>query len=377
MTNMNEFNLTIADLEQENKNNSIGINKFIGEKLHEIILKNINIAQTKIVEYDWQIIEDSGIILKLIDNQYLCLNKIYVKSFYREWRGQLLSNELNTAKYDEVTLNVLLINPNVATAWSKRKFLIEKGIVELPRELELNALILVKHVKCECAYIHRRWLVKRIKNMKDFLSGELQFFFENLCFKKKGNYYCWSYLNWILFFVQQNELMIEEKIKNTLECFFKKLASLIYLNPSDNCIFHSRLNLITKLNNANKLCYLYESNEDFSFFITNELEIFDDLLFRYSNMSTIWNYRKYFFLFLRSFKNLKCNIKFDYLNKLIIQMNNSNLENKDALFRSIKLNENDWFNALIQREIYICQNVTSNEKLKGNFLNFLNKFVKV
>jgi len=58
-------------------------------------------------------------------------------------------------------------------------------------------------------------------------------------------------------------------------------------------------------------------------------------------------------------------------------MNNSNLENKDALFRSIKLNENDWFNALIQREIYICQNVTSNEKLKGNFLNFLNKFVKV
>ena len=304
------------------------------------------------------------------------MNKIYVKSFYKEWRERLLSNELNAAEYDEVTLGVVLINPNVATAWSKRKFLVEKRMIDLSRELELNRLILVKHVKCECAYMHRRWLVKQLKDLNEFLCGELEFFFNSLCFKIKANYYCWSYLNWILFFAQQNELINEIKIKGIFEWFFKKLASFIYLNPSDNCVFHTRLNLITRLNSDNKLFYLYESNnnEDFSLFVSNELEIFDDLLIRYSSLSTVWNYRKYFLLFLSGLKHLKCNISFNDSNNLIVDK----LNNKQDIFVSIKPNESDWFNALIQREISICEDVTAlNEKLRENFLNFLNKFIIV
>ena len=73
---MGEFNLTLVDFEHQNRISNIGINKFISEKLNEIILNNIFIEQTKIIEYDWQVIEDATIILKLVENQKIIFSKL-------------------------------------------------------------------------------------------------------------------------------------------------------------------------------------------------------------------------------------------------------------------------------------------------------------
>ncbi|RNA36332.1 prenyltransferase alpha subunit repeat-containing 1 [Brachionus plicatilis] len=70
---------------------------------------------------------------------------------------------------DVITMCILLINPNFSSAWSKRK---EIAIIDLFHELEFNRLILSKHFKCEQAFIHRRWLIKKITKTKgaDFVN---------------------------------------------------------------------------------------------------------------------------------------------------------------------------------------------------------------
>ncbi len=213
---METFILKIEDYDQTTE-----LNQFLATNLTKII------STTNIIEYDIQIVEDKSVLFKLVDDHYLLLNKIYMKEFYMYWRKCLLSNETNQID-DMITLCVLLINPNMATAWSKRKSLLVSNLTDLNFELELNHLILIKHVKCECAYIQRRWLVKKLKNYQDFLFKEIEFFFETLCFKVKANYYCWSYLNWIIgkyilvtagLSVQQNKVKVKHVSTGYVEHF--------------------------------------------------------------------------------------------------------------------------------------------------------------
>jgi hypothetical protein len=356
---METFILKIEDYDQTTE-----LNQFLATNLTKII------STTNIIEYDIQIVEDKSVLFKLVDDHYLLLNKIYMKEFYMYWRKCLLSNETNQID-DMITLCVLLINPNMATAWSKRKSLLVSNLTDLNFELELNHLILIKHVKCECAYIQRRWLVKKLKNYQDFLFKEIEFFFETLCFKVKANYYCWSYLNWIIFYaLENNNFLSLDQVKYIFIYFFNKLKDFIYLNPSDNCLFHTRLNILTSLNNLNCLFYL---NDDYSQLVLNEIELFDDLLIRYSNMTTMWNYLKYFQLFL---VKISQNIKFDLnclndLNKNIIEKLNCN----ENIFDSIR-NETIWVYFIAKRYIIITENLKADKKITQNFSCFLNKFLK-
>lgn len=348
------------------------INIQIAAKLNQVILDNISNEANKIYEYDIGIIEDDSTILQIAEDHYLLLNKKHVKSFYFFWRQNLLS-ENSLCDQNLASLSVLLINPNVATAWSKRKSLYETNQTHLSKEFEFNKLVLIKHSKCECAYVHRRWLVKKLANLDEFLLREIEFFFTSLCFKIKANYYCWSYLNWILFYALENSLVNQPKMIQIFSWFFNKLEGYLYLNPSDYCLFHTRLNLIIRLNDQNKLVYLNE----FKTFIEHEFDLIDDFTVRYSHLSTIWNYRKYLVLYLVNIKHFKSNCTDINWNELNRKLNEKIEELKIGEKIDLDFSETACEKLLLKRELDILNYFKVNIKSENceNSIKFLNKFL--
>lgn len=96
------------------KNPSVNINEFIGKKLIRLVFDNT------IYEYDTQIVEKE-IIFQLVDGHYLLLNKIYTKDFYPYWQNQFVKNSNRDGLIDLKTFCILMVNPNFASAWSRRK----------------------------------------------------------------------------------------------------------------------------------------------------------------------------------------------------------------------------------------------------------------
>jgi hypothetical protein len=135
-----------------------------GITLSQTLKKGFELIDEQIDEYDFQLIDDASVFLKIEQKKYLLINKIFIKKIYIHWRNvYFLSSE---TKIDQETssLIVLLINPNFASAWSIRKRLVEKEVdttnVVLRCELELNRIILLKNFKCEQAFVVKFYLVK-------------------------------------------------------------------------------------------------------------------------------------------------------------------------------------------------------------------------
>ena len=173
----------------------------------------------------------------------------------------------------------------------------------IKRELEFNKLILMKHCKCEQAYVHRRWLVKSLDGTNfspEFCSTEASLICQVLSKKVKANYYCWTYLNWLIEYgIQACSLA---RMKPVVRDIAENLTNLLYVNPSDFCVFHSRLNLISVLARHDKMELFINKDEQQGWhrFLFNEFELSDDLLIRYPEFTTVWNYRKYLYMFLKS-----------------------------------------------------------------------------
>ena len=137
----------------------------------------------------------------LFEENYLALNKIHVKKLYPFLREKFLKRDeinLTNSQRDAISLLISLIHPQFSSAWSQRKQLLTDGLIENEHELKVNKLVLNKNCKSELAYMHRRWIVKRlnIQNFHDFIYEECELIFK-LSKKIKSNYYCWSYLNWL------------------------------------------------------------------------------------------------------------------------------------------------------------------------------------
>jgi len=98
------------------------INAFIGRKAYDLIMNNLCKPDSVIYEFDTQII-DKSTILQLVDLHYLLFNKLFVKDFYLYWQKIFVSSS-NEQSYDLKSFCILLINPNFASAWSRRKSII-------------------------------------------------------------------------------------------------------------------------------------------------------------------------------------------------------------------------------------------------------------
>ncbi len=108
------------------KNSSLTINTFIGRQAFDLIVPNLSKPASTIHEYDTQVI-DKSTILQLVDTHYLLLNKVFIKEFYLYWQKMFVSGSKEQSD-DLKSFCLLLVNPNFASAWSRRKSLIIVGI---------------------------------------------------------------------------------------------------------------------------------------------------------------------------------------------------------------------------------------------------------
>lgn len=250
------------------------------------IVNRVNLLE--IYEYDIGLV-DGDVYFKIEQDHYLLLNKAKMKEFYFYWRSRLFKASGET---DVVTKCCLLVNPNLQTAWSRRKqLLLESSSDSVEKELQFNRLVLIKHFKCEQAFIHRRWLVRKqlesLSLSSEFIQAEIELIVDVLGRKVKSNYYCWSYLNWLLEFTHAiggiDKLFYLELLNN-------KLKTAVYMNPSDFSVLHSRLNLLRMILAENLSCQL----------LLDELSMTEELLVRYSQFSTVWHYARYTLLIISS-----------------------------------------------------------------------------
>lgn len=261
------------------------------------------------------------------------------------------------------------------------------------KELYFNRLVLMKHVKCESAYVHRRWLIKRLlfadeTDSTEFFSDETKLIYCTLSKKVKANYYCWTYLNWIL------EHLLQTKPNFNLDPLMRKvlinLEALLYVNPSDFCLFHTRLNLISVLDRYDKLnLFLIEEkyhvdNQQLIFkFLLKEIELSDDLLVRYPEYVTVWNYRKYLYI-VTKFKTraIENGVSFDLINaKFLKNLYSRYLLQGSEISVETDYSVNNWFTSLLERDLELCNiliNVNQCALVKNNFLKYseyLKKFL--
>ena len=62
------------------------VSHFIGLRLYEFVCHNSGMQ-----EYDTQLIEDKTVLIRLVDEHYLLVNKCYMKEFLAYWKNQFLS----------------------------------------------------------------------------------------------------------------------------------------------------------------------------------------------------------------------------------------------------------------------------------------------
>ena len=103
------------------------INAFIGRRAFDLIMSNLCKPASNIHEFDTQII-DKSTILQLVDIHYLLLNKLFLKDFYSYWQKMFVSGSKEQSD-DLKSFCLLLINPNFASAWSRRKSIIIVRII--------------------------------------------------------------------------------------------------------------------------------------------------------------------------------------------------------------------------------------------------------
>lgn len=338
---------------------------FINEIINLILNESIK-------EFDFMQFNDNSNSNYIIDNNCLLINKDIVKKSYLEARNFLLEYDNLNEYSNKLTIFLLIINPNLHTAWSKRKELLNNDYGLFEKEIKLNNLVLFKHPKCEQAFMHRRWLQRKLaltfesSNFKTFMKNEVEFIYK-IAKKVKSNYYCWTYLNWILT-EYQDKFNSDDLIK-----ILEENKDVLYTSVSDNCVYHFRLNLLS---------IILSRNSHILKLVSEEIFLMDDLVFRYPNYETIWNYRKYFLVILekqRSLNNfgthilvdtIANNFNFIYINNDLFKTTSLKLERANSVLeREIILTTNfkEIFNSKIPFYQAICN-------LSNKHLIFLNKF---
>jgi hypothetical protein len=123
-------------------------------------------TEDELVEYDIDLIENDDKPF-IISERNLLINKKCIKGLYKLVHKRFLS-KTHIDMENMYSLLLTIINPNFASAWSRRKvYIVNKiglnGELSVIRdELRISRLILIKHFKCEHAYMYRRWLFKKL-----------------------------------------------------------------------------------------------------------------------------------------------------------------------------------------------------------------------
>ncbi|XP_042492226.1 protein prenyltransferase alpha subunit repeat-containing protein 1 isoform X2 [Macadamia integrifolia] len=137
---------------------------------------------------------------------------------------------------------LLLLSCDFGSAWNGRKLVLSKKqqFSLFMDELLLSALILSYSPKSECAWSHRRWVIKTISgkfpNLQEMVEKESELV-ENIAEKLKMNYRAWSHRCWLISYMTKEQMLSE----------LKKSKKWAELHVADNCCFHYRSQLMLRI----------------------------------------------------------------------------------------------------------------------------------
>ncbi|XAR62543.1 Protein geranylgeranyltransferase type II [Bertholletia excelsa] len=187
---------------------------------------------------------------------------------------------------------LLLLSCDFGTAWNARKLVLSnKGqLQKLTDELFLASLVLSYAPKSECAWSHRRWVIKMIAgkcpNLQEIVQKESELV-EKLAEKSKMNYRAWNHRCWLVSYTSREQVMHE----------LKKSKDWSGLHIADNSCFHYRTRLMlriledisdkqsptTSCSCSAELCHMWKEELDWN----------KSLITRYVGREALWLHRRF------------------------------------------------------------------------------------
>lgn len=120
----------------------------------------------------------------------------------------------------------LLLSGDSYTAWNSRK----RKMSDVQAELDFNKVVLKKHAKAASAWSHRKWCIERCGRVP---SGELSLC-ELLAERYPRNYFAWTHRLWLLRFERENlDLVTPFLAKHVTDYSAAHFALALAANPSD------------------------------------------------------------------------------------------------------------------------------------------------
>lgn len=136
----------------------------IFRKEFEIIpVETNNSNKSPIVRNDQNLGLESWCVKHIYNYAY---NKLMDEYFLKKNSKKI--NHNNCHVVDALLMGVLLINPDVATFWNKRKEMVVDGLLNYTDELKFTRIVLSHKSKCNEVFAYRKWLLKRSFSGKSF-----------------------------------------------------------------------------------------------------------------------------------------------------------------------------------------------------------------
>ncbi|XP_072966612.1 uncharacterized protein [Typha angustifolia] len=180
---------------------------------------------------------------------------------------------------------LLIQNYDFLSAWNTRKQILSRKheLSAFMVELQLSALILSYSPKSECAWSHRRWVIKivakKFQELHEIVNGESELV-KKIAEKSKMNYRAWNHCWWLIPYMTRTQVLDElDKSRKWAES-----------SVADNCCFHYRRRLLLRMvntdasfSNYSDVCSLWK--EEFKW---NEI-----LILRYMGREALWVHRRF------------------------------------------------------------------------------------
>ncbi|KAI6692746.1 hypothetical protein NL676_020456 [Syzygium grande] len=186
---------------------------------------------------------------------------------------------------------LLLVSSDFGTAWNSRKLVASKkeSFSMYMDELRLSELILSHSPKCEQAWSHRRWVIKRIagqtSSLLEIVMKESELV-EQIAERLKMNYRAWNHRCWLVSYMTREQVLDE----------LKKSKTWAGLHVADSSSFNYRRRLMTRIL-EDLCCKDGVASHDCSFEVyqlwKDELDWDEILINRYIGREALWLYRRF------------------------------------------------------------------------------------
>lgn len=169
----------------------------------------------------------------LYEENNLGLESWCVKHVYQYAYNELLNirkirnyTALPACKMENINhllIGVLLINPDVYTFWNMKRYLIEKEILNIYKDLTFTKLVLSYKSKSNETFAYRRWLIKKLfvhppdeSTLRNIVNNELEIS-EVAAQKAQNNYHAWNHRLWSLDLLKEKCNLIQEFVFNEIQ----------------------------------------------------------------------------------------------------------------------------------------------------------------